>query len=433
MKGSPMRYIALVIALSFVLTLSGCLAVSVDDLFSLPQLSEEYLQLQELIDAEIAAGSEYSSPTSGNYRQSVQLYDIDGDGENEALAFFSTSDQVLRICIYCKTYDEYRLVSTIEGEGTSIGRIEYADLDGDGDTELIITWQVSGDLRLLRTYSFDGWNAAVLLTTDSSYFTTFDIDGDSILELLNIRFDVSGGGHLDMCSLSAEGEIETSTSRLSTGLTSIDAVRTGYLSDNVPALFVEGAYDNGILTDIFTVNAGVLGNITMNVTTQASSTYRKYTVYCTDIDNDRTMEIPSATSLYSQSESSATYWVFDWYSYTSSGRRSLDMSTYHCYTDGWYLVLVSALRNNLTVRRQDSSTVVMSTVKRSTGEVTDKVIIYTLTGENRHDRAKFDDRFILDEDDSTIYAAKLLTDTITQDEIINNFHIIYANWYPDAS
>ena len=68
--------------------LSGCYSGNIDQYFSLPMASEEYRQLQSLIDEELASGSEYAAPIHGSYRQSVQLSDVDGDGADEALAFF---------------------------------------------------------------------------------------------------------------------------------------------------------------------------------------------------------------------------------------------------------------------------------------------------------------------------------------------------------
>ena len=67
---------AMFCAAAIVLSLAGCTGVSVSELYSLPEFSEEHLQLQDLINAEISAGCEYLAPTSGSYRQSVQLWAI---------------------------------------------------------------------------------------------------------------------------------------------------------------------------------------------------------------------------------------------------------------------------------------------------------------------------------------------------------------------
>ena len=79
---------ALLLIAVMLFLISGCSPIAIDELYSLPQPPEKYVQLQKLIDEEIAAGSEYSAPISGNYRQSVQLHDLDGDGQEEGPGVF---------------------------------------------------------------------------------------------------------------------------------------------------------------------------------------------------------------------------------------------------------------------------------------------------------------------------------------------------------
>ena len=76
------------------LLLTGCmLSYSVEELYVLPKLPEEYQTLSEQIAAILAGGAEYAAPTAGNNLQSVQLVDLDGDGEEEAVAFFRCSSE----------------------------------------------------------------------------------------------------------------------------------------------------------------------------------------------------------------------------------------------------------------------------------------------------------------------------------------------------
>ena len=76
------------------LLLSGCFVKTVDELYTLPRHSDEYDNLQKAIDEVMAAaGCEYCAPISGSNQQSVQLADLDGDGEEEAIVFAKTSDE----------------------------------------------------------------------------------------------------------------------------------------------------------------------------------------------------------------------------------------------------------------------------------------------------------------------------------------------------
>jgi len=417
---------------------SGCSPVAIDELYSLPQLPEKYVQLQTLIDKEIASGSEYSAPTSGNYRQSVQLHDLDGDGREEALAFFRDSHNNLKICIYNSEGNAYSLAAVIDGEGAAIGKIEYADLDGDSGLELMVSWQVSTGLRMLKVYSLREFQSSVLLTADCNEFLVSDLNGDGLSELIILHFGGSGSGSVELVDLSAGSEPQSSVAKMSEGLESIDRARTGALSDGTPALFIEGLYNEGasLLTDVFVCSKGKITNITLDKDTGVSGTLRNFKVYSTDIDSDRAMEIPSAVPVFSQPDSPAPYWVFDWYSYDSHGNKKLDLSTYHCYSDGWYLVLPEKWRETFTVRREagvaGERIVVLSKADPDTEKVEDFLMIYTLTGENRWEKAKIGNRFVLLEESSIIYAARILDDAISKEDVISNFRLIYTEWITGA-
>ncbi len=74
--------------------LSGCtipkLTLNSEDLYSLPTLPAKYTELNTQLNEILESGAEYAAPTSGANIQSVQLVDLDGDGREEAVAFFGT-------------------------------------------------------------------------------------------------------------------------------------------------------------------------------------------------------------------------------------------------------------------------------------------------------------------------------------------------------
>ena len=84
----------------------------------------------------------------------------------------------------------------------------------------------------------------------------------------------------------------------------------------------------------------------------------------------------------------------------------------------------------MTIRRDDSisgeQAVIISRLNTD-GSIHYMLIVYTLTGENRDARAKLAGRFVLSEDESTVYAARIL-DGITEEQVRNSFHIIYSEW-----
>ena len=428
------------ILMALLISLSGCSMSEIDELYSLPQPPEGYLQLQKLIDEEIATGSEYSAPTAGSMRQSVQLTDFDGDGTNEALAYFRNKDLQPEVCIYHKTNGDYVLAAKIIGDGTAVGRVEYADIDYDGIADILISWEINSEMRLLKAYSVYNWKTSVLLTESCVDFQVGDLNGDRKPEIIALSLDLSGG-HVDMISLDEFKEVIIKSASLSASLKTVDRFRLGEISNAIPAVFVEGPFedDNGfLLTDLIICSDGGLKNITLNSSSGDGTAKREYPIYCMDIDGNGSLDVPFAEKMLGPVSGTAEHYVFDWYTYNSDGSQVLCASTYHSYTDGWYFVLPDNWRQNLTVKRESllsgERAIVLSTIDEESGEILDLITVYTLTDENRTDRAKLNNRFILMSSGAVIYAAEInaengnFDDENTKQDIIKRFHLISSEW-----
>lgn len=412
------RVLALLLGVSMVFACSGCMAAGVEELYSLPRMSEEYVQLQELIDRRIDAGGEYAAPLSGSHRQSVQLQDLTGDGEPEAIAFLADESHTPTICIYRRDDQGlYYLFVVITGEGSAVSSVDYADLNGDGTAEFIIAWQIGGDLQLLSAYALSGEIPVELLSVDCGRVLVRDADGDGTEEILDLRADYDGVSTLNLYDIGTDNSVSGSRAALSGGIEEILRARMGYLTDGSPALFVESrCLDSELLiTDVFAVRSGALQNITMT-DTGVSNTRRESPAFATDINADRTMEIPESSG-----------GLLNWYALDGAGRRTLALTTYHDYDDGWYFVLEDGLLSGLTVERTETAAGEVSAIF-SRREEGDLFVIYTLTGENRLDRAAEEGRFLLAGEETTVYAGELLSDALTEEEIHACFNLIYSEW-----
>ena len=425
-------HIAVIIAIFAVaVLLCGCYGAGIDQYFSPPQPSEEYLQLQQLIDRELASGSEYAAPTRGSFRQSVQFTDLDGDGMDEALVFLRRADGTLNINIYLSVNNEYRKILTLEGEGRSIGSVDFADLDKNGHTDLIVGWQLTGSMSLLSVYSLENWSGELLLSTDSSEYVIGDLNSDGREELLVLRNVSSGTYMADMYTLRSDRDPQAASAALSSGIYALQRVRMVTLLGGTPSLLVESLLDNGdLVTDVLSCREGSLVNLTLNRSTGVSETRRSYSlVYAQDIDGDGVTEIPHPQQLYSQG--GELFWSIAWYKYDAFGRAGLDMTTYHSVADGWYFVLPDGWSSGLTVRRVDDvpgeRAVILSRLGTD-GNINDLVVIYTITGENRSERARMEGRFVLMEESSTVFAAQIVDNSVDPGILETRFHRIYSDW-----
>ncbi len=423
MKNPARRFTALISAALFLIVLPGCMA-SVEELYSLPQVSEEYVQLQELIAERIDAGSAYAAPTGGSNRQSIQLRDMDGDGTAEALAFLVDETRTPTVCVYRQDADGtfYPFV-IISGYGSAVASVDYADLTGDGSAELIIVWQGGGDIRLLTVHSLGGPDQAdqrELLSVDCTDFLVCDLTGDGVEDLLDVHISGSRSG-LDLYDLTG-GEPRSSSAAFSAGITALERTAACALSDGTAAVFVESELGSeGLVTDVFTAPDGALQNITMTPLGR-SNTLRPDGLYATDLDGDGALELPMG----GESE------YLDWYHLDAGGGLTPALTSYYCPSDGWYMVLTGLLTEELIPERSvipgDESSLVFTVSGDDTTPQRSVLIISRLTGDNRLDRAESGGRFILEQTDSAVYAAQLLTDELTEQDIRDNFYLLYAEW-----
>ena len=424
-----------------VMSFSGCMRITADELYSLPKVSDEYLKLQRNIDSVLNQGAEFSPPTGGPNRQAVQLKDLNGDGTNEVIAFFSIlSDSLLKVYIFEMVGNDYAVAAVIEGVGTAIDSVRYVDMDGDGVMEIVIGWKMGEALKYMSIYSIKDYNNVLLAGAEYTGITVFDLNGDGNDDIVTLRLSSPEAGAVaEVFTLMPDGEIVKAEARLSSGIEMISRVLSGKLIDGVPAIFVEseGKFDQGTLvTDICIYQEGSLTNVSLRWPAGISEETVRQHYQCSDINRDGIIKVPTPRLLKPQSETA--FYTVDWYAYNSQGHSSLALATYHNNNDEWFLILPLDWRGKITVRREDAvsgeRTVVFSFIEGEEGPYRDFLNIYRLTGDKAEERAAQQNRVMLMSEGVAVYAFELLAPPnsfgLSFDEalVINNFRLIYSDW-----
>lgn len=279
MRQQIQRGIRAALGLLLLLSVSGCgFTFSPEELYSLPQLPAEYTELNNCLNQVLESGAEYAAPVSGSNIQPVQLEDLDGDGAQEAVAFFrnSAEEKPLKIYIFTPRNDTYEQAAVIEGTGTSIYSIAYEDLDQDGQKELLVGWRVNTDMQALSVYSLrSGQPEELIQGTSYVRYAVNDLNQDGLWELVVFRADEENNGIADYYCWQ-EGELQLRTSARITStmaeLSQQGKVRSGVLQDGIPALFVTGVEESAwMATDILAVRNEELVNILLSDVTGVSS------------------------------------------------------------------------------------------------------------------------------------------------------------------
>jgi len=436
------RNIIIFIAVLTAVLLTGCLNITADDLFSLPEIAPEHLRLQAHINILTNQGAEFAPPSRGPNRQAVQLVDLNGTGTSEVIAFFSIPEEgTLRVYIF-EMYDgDYVVASTIEGIGTEIDSVRYVDMDGDGIKELVIGWQM-GALRYMSIYTLQDFHVEELVSrVEYSEIAISDITGDETDDIIVFRLPTHDAGAVaEVYSLMQDGEVVREEARLSNAIESITRIQTGRLIDGSPAIFVdsEGTFESGsLVTDVLVMSRdGEFSNISMESVSGISESTIRHRMASTDINNDGILKVPSLRLLATQSETE--YFAIDWYTFRNSGERVFSLTTYHNTFDEWFLILPVDWRDNISVRREDSipgeRTIIFSYYDRATGEHESFLKVFRLSGENAAERASTGGRELLTTAGASAYAFEIIAPpdsfglTFNDTIIRENFRLIYSDW-----
>lgn len=430
------KFIGLIMAASMLL--SGCM-LTVEQMYRLPKRSEDYNDLQSEID-KVMPGLEFCAPLSGENQQTVQSADLDGDNIPEYLLFAKGStDRPLRILIFRQSGDTYTHTQTIESNGSGFDQVEYVQMDDRPGVEMVVGSQLADQvLRSVSVYTFNGnMEAELLVSVNYIKFLTVDLDEDQFSELFVLR-----PGQTDTDNGVAEaygiehGTMERSNEvNMSQPAEQLKRLLVGRLHDGYAAVYAASMVDETTLvTDVYTCKDGLLSNVTFSNDSGTSvKTMRNYYVYADDIDSDGVVELPDLINMKTLEDRPFPdrHDLIRWYAMTSSGEEIDKKYTYHNFVGGWYMELDEDVASRLTVISQGGEYKFYlwnESFERSEMVMT----VYVLAGQSRMEQSELEDRFVLMKNDTVIYSASLTSNAedygITQQKVIDSFHLIQQDW-----
>lgn len=299
------------------LTFSSCdfSINTVDTLMRPPKLSGESNLLQVAFEKSLDNDSVImKNPISGDNRSSFLFYDLDCDNTPEAFAFYSdpSTSEVAYFSIFKKNTNDWVRVANIKGRGEEIYEIEFADLNGDGVFEIILSWSfltateksknnsfsfVSD--RVLTVYSYTEKETKLLKT---EYFTKIFVDDfnndkcDDIL-LININLaNIENRTNARLISFNSDYIVDTDTTLTLSNMLDVYNVMTDSFNGNT-RIYIDGLInENTLITEVINVNHD---NFSINLplyeanTLEIPLTARGSQIFSSDVDNDGIVEIPT--------------------------------------------------------------------------------------------------------------------------------------------
>lgn len=425
------------LVLSAVLLLSGCALRTVEDMYQVPRRSESDHNLQSAMDLAMD-GLEYAAPLTGENQQTVQMADLDGDGTDEYILFARGNEaDPLKILVFRQDGNTCRLLAGLNAEGFAFAQVEYADMDGKPGVELIVGRQVSDSImRTVDVYSFSSGEVIPLFSAGYSRFLTCDLDSNGIQELVIILPGELEGDHAVAVQYRMEdGRLERSREVKLSGTTdSVRRISVSSLRDEVPVIYVASTLNSNVLvSDLLAIRNGELSNVYgAEQKNGGIHTIRNYYVYAEDINKDGVLDLPRLISMRTgHSLDTEQQYLIHWMSMDVDGHEFSEMYTFHNYTRGWYLELSSEWAERVRVE-EDGGNCTFRIWNEDYDSVETVFSVHALTTPDREVRALENNRFILHRSEGMLFAARLeacaISYGITQEYLINNFHMILRDW-----
>ncbi len=423
-----MKKIGILTLLCAALFLSGCFLDPAESLYAIPARSEDYYNLQAAIENAMPDGATYCAPVAGENQQPVQMADMDGDQQDEAIVYWkSDGDLPLTVSVFDKRGDQYVQIAKADGAGSSFDHVQYVEIDGNPGSEIVVGRRISDQVtQTLYVYSFENDALTEMMSANYSEFITADLDANGLYDVVLLHSSDAQNGVAECYRWNGGQLARDRDARMSTPVSAVRRIITGRVWKDSPAIFVASEYGEGmIVTDIFGMHCGIFTNLSLSDETDtAVSTIRDYYVYSCDIDEDGLIELPHLIDLpaIKGEATSENQTVIRWYNLQPDGTEKEKWLTYHNYSAGWYLKLPDRLSDGLSVK----CTTVLD-ASRGYAFVRNGETLFTLTALTGGNAAGSGWIELASKGD-TVYAVRIENNALSVAEAKDLFHFIQVDW-----
>lgn len=299
-----MRRFLLAVMLFLALALCGCesLTFSVDGLLSAPSIADEQAAVHQALIESVGKSVTLCYPRSGDYRSAFVFADIDSDGSDEALAFYTPSQaggsENVRVSVLDSDGDgSWHAMYELAGRGSSIDTVMIADY-GDA-ADIIIGYGSS--LHGENNVSIYRYGNGMLASRFDGTYTVLeraDIDNCGNKEIIIVR---RTGTSVSVSIIKTDDGLEYQTKErtLYSSAASIVSSCFGGLTDSQNAMFIDVLNEEGeVATEVITFVNGEIVSPTSDNPQLSWLTVRPSGYLSADYDGDGIVEIPTVSPFW---------------------------------------------------------------------------------------------------------------------------------------
>ena len=303
-------FIAAILSFCLLFTSCGFSGSGIESLITPPLLREDQNEIMSLLERQTGQAVVLKYPVSGNNTSPFLTSDIDKNGEDELIAFYSsvTSEKV-RIAVLNREKNRWAISSTAEGNGNAVLKTDFISFKSVSVNNLAVLYSGGAEGNVLTIYDLDAGGEEIC----SEITTEYEIIrlGSSIRDFIAM-FQIKNEGIVKKQTVSyltytAEGAKISSSVTEEVAFSSYKKITSAIMPDFSVQFFVDFQTEAGVMTEIFSLKEGKLSAF------MEPSHTRAVPLYCTDIDGDKVPEIPSSDETIVAAGSLSGVYPISWF------------------------------------------------------------------------------------------------------------------------
>ena len=409
------------------------------DLLQAPKATGDVGEIQRALFDYAGSNIALRFPHSGDNRTAFFLADLDGDGTDEALAFYaaaSSADEESVEAVHINLIDRvngvWRSVFDAVTPGNAIDKVEVADLSGDGRKTLLVGVQLFGAVgNQLNLYTYDGKILTQQAQENYTQFLIGDLMDAGSDQLLVLSLDSTEHiSTVTVYSFDGETMVKRGVAATDGNISGYTQAMIGTLAGGQPALFLDAAKSAlTLVTDV--VYFGENGLVSPFTTLgETQYTLRHSAELCRDVDGDGVTDLPFTELLpgYAERSEADRLYLTIWRRF--DGKQVTDVLCADVFTAaGFQLAFPSRWRGSVTLVSDSASRMrsyrIYDEEKQTAGAEILRIRAYDTDVYERFDH---EGTILLDRNDTTVWVARLVMTegpyAITQEELQTLFSVL---------
>lgn len=357
-------------AVLMLVSLSACsdfkLFRAADSLLSPPLFYDEYEGLVELFRSQTGTGVSFCAPYDGEYRSAIIVEDFDGDKDDEAMIFYrdASGDPVAKARCYESADGEWTQAGDFTGHGNQVESVTVRDMNGDGISEIIVSWSVSGVSvgKSLSVYHTPGNNVQFKEISNESCSVSLigDVDGDSNDDIFLITQNSNSAipqRSARLISFSGSSAVLKGEVRVDANISNYVAVNTEKSEKGNFRIYVDALKgERQMITELIfwdSAKGRLVAPLFDEETMSTMLTHRNDPILSADINGDGILDVPSQVEIFSSGANEMTIdpnhlYITSWLNFFDDGNETVINALVN-YENGYMLTLDSRERFELSV------------------------------------------------------------------------------------